>query len=267
MVRDHMTVAAEFVIAIVGLDLPKRRPPIIAVRGCPPAHIADQPRDHALFRDQGGRRVQQGVQVRLDEGLRHHRRNHLRAVDRLAVVRDARGQPRKMGGFGRVAGADHPPAVYEDLRPDLLGDDLSVGGDAPAVRRFEARLQPQERRVLARHAPAAPPQNSPVLDDGVKPPVADLCRRQGRVVPVLGQGAHKRKGPRDVIIGDDKGRAQSLVDVIVHLAQFALDLLVGPALNRPAEINADDLSEDACIDARLIVGWNWHWVTPVSAVW
>ena len=78
------------------------------------------------------RGVDQLLDVGLDEGLRLHRGEHLGAVDRFAVVRDAAGAAGQVGGQLGVAGRDHGPAVDEDLRADLLGDDLAVQGDRAA---------------------------------------------------------------------------------------------------------------------------------------
>ena len=125
-------------------------------------------------RDQGDGGVEQLVDVGLDEGRRLHRGDHLRAVDRLAVVADAGGPAGEVGGQLRIAGGDHRPAVDEDLGADLLGDDLAVEGDRAAVRRGDAVLQAQVGGVLGRVAEAAPPEDRAPLDHVVEPGLADL---------------------------------------------------------------------------------------------
>src|SRR5690242_20795204 len=46
---------------------------------------------------------------------------------------------------------------------------------------------------------------------------------------------------------------RSLIDVMVHLADFGGDLIVGPALDRATEIHPDDLAEHACVDPLDVV--------------
>ncbi len=64
------------------------------------------------------------LDVALDEGLSLHRREHLRAVDRFAVVADAGGAASDIGRELGIARRDHRPAVDEDLRANLLGHDF-----------------------------------------------------------------------------------------------------------------------------------------------
>ena len=94
-----------------------------------------------------------------------------------------------------------------------------------------------------------------VLDEVVEPRLADLLRRQIRVAVVVLHRADEGEGAADVVVGDDQTLVEFVVDVIVDLAEAFLDALVGPALEGPAEVDADDLAEHARVDALLVVGW------------
>jgi hypothetical protein len=89
---------------------------------------------------------------------------------------------------------------------------------------------------------------------------ADLAGGEAGGVAVVRQGADEGERAGDVVVGDDEGDAALLVDVVVHLAQLAHDLLVAPALEGAAQVHADDLTEHAGVDALLVVGGDHNFV-------
>jgi hypothetical protein len=178
----------------------------------------------------------------------------------LPVVADARRAASELGGELRIAGARHRPAVDEDLRSDLLGQHLAAVRRRPGLGRPHPVLQAQERGVLHRYADAAPPVGRPLLDDVVQPRLPDLRRRQVTPVTVIRQRAQEREGPGDVVVRDDERvlalrRLDRRVagDVAPDLAEPVLDLPVRPLLERPAEVDADDLAQHAGVDALGVI--------------
>ncbi len=125
VVRHHVAGAAPFVVAIFRGDQFASLAPI-RFGGVPGADVVDHRCDHRIGGDDAEPGVDQLVDVIFDKGLRLHRRDHLGAVDRFAVVADAGGAAGEIGRHFRIAGGDHRPAVDEDLRSDLLGNDLAV---------------------------------------------------------------------------------------------------------------------------------------------
>ena len=136
-----MAVAAVLVVAIFAGDLFARLAPV-RLPGMPVAHVADQPIDNGVLRNETNRAVDELVDLRLHKGLRLHGSQHLGPVDCFAVVAHAGGAAGQVGGQRRVARGHHGPAVNEDLGTDLFGHDFAVGGDRPALGRdhpvFEA---------------------------------------------------------------------------------------------------------------------------------
>src|SRR5258708_14967269 len=58
----------------------------------------------------------------------------------------------------------------------------------------------------------------------------------------------------------------ALIDIIVDRAELLHDALIGPALEGPAEIAADELAEHASIDALRVIMRNCrHLFTPISS--
>ena len=164
----------------------------------------------------------------------------------------------EVGGELGVAGGDHRPTVDKDLGPYLLGDDLAVERDGATLRGRDAVLEAQVGGVLRRVAHAAPPQDRAALDDVVEPALPDLGRAQVRAVVVILQGAQESEGPGDVVVGDDEGvvpqvQVVPIVDVVVDLAELALDPFVVPPLKRPPQVDADDLAEHPGVDALFVV--------------
>ncbi len=176
MIGHHVAVAAVGVVAIALGDALARRLPL-AVARMPLAQIVIQPRDNRVARDEANGAVEQALDLGLDERLRFHRRQRLRAVDRLAVVADTRGATGQICGQLGVARRDHRPTVDEDLGADLLGHYRAVQRRRAALGRRCAVFQAQERRMLGGIAHAAPPQDRALLDQVVQPGLADLRRR------------------------------------------------------------------------------------------
>ena len=252
VVRDHVAVAAVTVVAVFALDGGERLAPRAVFR-VPLADIADHAVEHTVLRYLGDAGVDQRIDVVLDEGERLHGRQHLGSVDRLAVVRDAPGAAREVGGALGVSRRHHRPPVDEDLRADLFGDHLAVRGHRTAAGRLDAFLQPQVGRVLGRVAETAPPQHGAVLDEVVEPGLPDLRRGQVGVAAVILERPQERERAADVVVGDDERYADLVVHVVVDLAELVFDATVGPALERAPEIDPHDLSEHARVDALLIV--------------
>src|SRR5215813_13960069 len=123
-----MAVPAVLVVAIVSGDLLASLVPV-RVLGVPLSDHADHPVYQAVARDAANGGIEQLIQIALDVSLRFNRGDHLRAVDRFAVMTDAARPPREIGGPFRIARRYHCPAIDEDLRADLLGHDLTVCGN------------------------------------------------------------------------------------------------------------------------------------------
>jgi len=122
MVRHHVAVASVAVIAVMGGDLGPAGVPII-VASMPGADVLHQAADERVRRQHAQADIQQPMHIALDKGLSFQRCKELRRVDRRAVVRDGGRAPRQVSRTLGVAGSDHGPAIDEDLRADLLGDD------------------------------------------------------------------------------------------------------------------------------------------------
>ncbi len=202
---------------------------------------------------QGG--LDELLAIVLHEGQRFHDCQRLSAVDGLAIVADAGRAPRQVGGQVGVAGCNHGPTIDEDLRADLLGNDLAVQRRRPAVRRGDARFEAQVGGVFSGASQAAPPQDGLVLDQVIEPGLADLRGGDLAREAVVGQCADEGESTGDVIIGDDQRHAQPLVHVAADLAQFGHNALITPALEGAAQIHADDLAQHSGVDAFEIIRW------------
>ena len=117
-----------------------------------------------------------------------------------------------------------------------------------------AALQVEPGGVLGRVAGAAPPQDGAILDDVVEPGLADLARRDVGLGAMLLERANEGEGSGDVVVGDDERAFEPVVDVIFDRSELANDAPVGPVLERPAEIDADQLAEHGGVGAFGIVG-------------
>ena len=120
-------------------------------------------------------------------------------------------------------------------------------------RSGDPMLEVQPGGVFGRIAVAAPPQDRALLDDVVEPGLADLLGREVCRGAVVLERAHESEGAGDVVVGDDQRLVQPVVHVIFDRPELLHDLLVGPALERPAEIDAHQLAEHAGIDALEII--------------
>ena len=255
VIRDHVAVATVLVVAVAALDAPEALAPVVAVRRVPLTEVADQARDHRVGGNETHRGVQQGVDVRLRERRRLHRRQHLGAVHRLAVMAHAARLGGQRGGQLRVARRHHGPAVDEDLGADLLCHHLGVEGDGTAARRLDAVLEAQVGGVLGGVAQAAPPQHGALLDQVVEPGAPDVGRAEVGAASEVFQRANEGERARDVVVGDDQRHAEALVHIVGDLTELALDARELPALERAPQVDADDLSQHARVDAFRIVLW------------
>ena len=83
--------------------------------------------------------------------------------------------------------------------------------------------------------------------------MADLRRRNLRVVAVIFQRPYESEGAGDVVISDDQRDVQFVVNVVVDLAQVFCDRFEGPAFKWAAQVNADELAQHASVDAFQII--------------
>ena len=111
-----------------------------------------------------------------------------------------------------------------------------------AVRRDPA-LQIKPSCLFRGIAVPAPPKDRTALDNVIEPCLADLARREIGARPVILERADECESSRDVIVGDDQRTVQPLVDIVLDLAEFMHDPLICPTLERPPEIDADELAE------------------------
>ena len=255
MIRYDMTVAGKFVVPVVILDLLPRVAPVREFRA-PGPHVGDETGDQRIAGNDRQTHVDQMIDIGAEEGLGLHSRQQFGGVDRLAVMAHAACGFGEFGRQPRLARRDQRPSVDEDLRPDLFGDRLPVGRDRTRKRRLDAAFEVQPGRMLGRIAVAAPPQDRSALDDRVEPRLTDLLRREVRCDSVLGQRAHKGECARHIVVGDHERRIEAVMDVIFDRSELLHYALVGPPFEWPADIDADQLAEDAGVDAFEIVGGN-----------
>ncbi len=263
VVRHDVAVARIPVVAVAVLDqLPGRRP--VRVGPVPAANVADQPGDQAIGRDLREPDREQVVDVGRSERLGLHRGPEHGGMHRLAVMADAGGAAGEPCGEAGLAGRHHRPAVDEDLRPDLFGEGRAVHRDRSALRRRDALAQVEPGGVLGGIAVAAPPQDRSLLDEVVEPGAADVARAEVRRDAVVLEGADEGEGAGHVVVGDHERLAEPLVDVVLDRAELAHDPLVGPSLERPPEIDPDQLAQHPGIDALEVVLGDRH--SPSSSV-
>ena len=70
---------------------------------------------------------------------------------------------------------------------------------------------------------------------------------------VIGQGPQKGERASNVVVSQDQQSVEPLMDVVVDLAQLGHDAFVGPALNRAAQIDADDLAQHPGVHTLHVV--------------
>ena len=73
---------------------------------------------------------------------------------------------------------------------------------------------------------------------------------------MLGERANEGEGTGYVVVGHHKRRIEAVMDIIFDRAQFLHDPLIGPSFERSAQIDADQLPQDAGVDAFEIIGGN-----------
>ena len=117
--------------------------------------------------------------------------------------------------------------------------------------------------MLSGVAHTAPPKDRALFDNVVQPTLPDLRRRDRTAVAVVGQCAQKCKCAGNVIVGDDQGHVQMLMDVVVDFAETLTERLVAPALERPAQVDTDQLAQHPGVNSFCIVVWNCHLVSPI----
>src|SRR5690606_37616014 len=61
------------------------------------------------------------------------------------------------------------------------------------------------------------------------------------------------EGAGDIVVGDDQRHLAPLVDVVADLAKLGHDPLVAPALEGPAQVDADDLAQHARVHTLGVV--------------
>ena len=83
---------------------------------------------------------------------------------------------------------------------------------------------------------------------------------------MIRHGPHERERPGDVVVGDDQRHTESLVDVLVDVADLVLDRLVRPALDGAPQVHADDLAEDAGIHPVDVVHGKFRAAPPCGLV-
>src|SRR5271168_3982115 len=168
---------------------------------------------------------------------------------------DARRLLGEARGELRVARRDDRPAVDEYLRADLLRDGSPIGRDRTAHRRRDPAFEIEPRRMFRRVAVAAPPENGALLDDVVEPRLPDFPRREVRARAMVLERANEGERSGDVVVGHDQRTIEAIVNVIFDRSELSDDALIGPVLERPAKVHADQLAEHGGISAVEIVGW------------
>lgn len=132
------------------------------------------------------------------------------------------------------------PTIDEDLRANLLSQRSAIRRDTPRLGRRETLLfKIVKGRMLSGNAIPSPPKDGALLDDLVQPRLSNLFAGEVRIGAVLLQRAHKGKRPRDIVVDDNERRVEFLVDVVLDGAELGGDVLIGPVLEGPAEVDAD----------------------------
>ena len=209
--------------------------------------------DERVAGDERDSLVKEAADVAFHEAEADQGRHHLRRVDGLAIVGDAGGLLRQGDGQRRVAGRHHAEGVDEDLRADLLGDDAAVAGRRSALRRGDSVLQVQKSRVLRRNALAAPPEDALPFEHVVEPGLAEERLRGLRIAPRILEGADEGAGAGDVVVRDHERDVEPIMDVAADGAEALLDGLLVPALEGPAQIDADHLAQQRFVNLLVVV--------------
>ncbi len=158
----------------------------------------------------------------------------------------------------RISRGNHRPGVYKDLSADLFGNSFSVQRDRAASRCGYPLLKTQKRSVLGRVAEPTPPQNRSILDDVIQPGLPDLSCSEIRGISKIRESPDEGESPGDIVICDHQRFAKTFIYVIPDRTEFIHDSLIGPALERATEIDANDLAEYPGIDSLQIIRRNRH---------
>ena len=224
------------------------------MRGVEVHDRADGARILAVLRNKPERFGEDLADPVADERQADAHRNVDAAVDRVAVVHHAGRRARQPRRLLRVAGRDQPPRVDEDLPADLLGDGRAILRNAAAARRRHARPEVQIRRVLGGHAIAAPPEKAVLVGRVVEQRLRDVLRLE--VLRILRQFERAQEEQRAVAVVVGGKRRAVVQGIAVDFAQHPADRLVGPALDRRAVPDADDLAQPSGVDLLQVVLWN-----------
>jgi len=144
-------------------------------------------------------------------------------------------------------------------RPDLLSHHGTVQLRRPGPWRVDTGSEPEVRGVLGRVPQTAPPQDRAIGYELVEPGSRDRLRVQRLVGTYVVEHSRKDERAADVVVGDDQQvvvqrQIGPCVDVARDLAEVAQDPVVGPALERSPEVDADDLAEDPGVHTLVVVG-------------
>ena len=163
VVGHDVAVAAVLVVAVLlGDQLAGRRASRPSSLGVPLADVVDQRGGSAQSRrDEAEADVEQLVEVALDEGLRLHRRQQLRGIDRLAVVADAGGaaRPDRRPAPGRPGATIAQPSM-KICAPICSATDLAVQRDRAAAAAPGCRASAAGRRCARSSCPCRPTRGS-----------------------------------------------------------------------------------------------------------
>ena len=100
---------------------------------------------------------------------------------------DTGGATCQVGRQLRIARGYHRPTVNKYLGADLFSYDLAIQGNRSTCRRLNTFFEPQIRRMLGRISQATPPEDGTFFDEIVEPGLANLSRRNIRIVAIVRQ--------------------------------------------------------------------------------
>ena len=131
MVGHHMAIPAITIVAVLCHNALTRAAPV-TITGMPLAEISIEPGNDRVLGNKPCSHIEQLTQIALDEGQGLHCGQGLSAIDRLAIMADARGTPREIYRPFRITGGDHSPTIDEDLRSNLFSDHFAILSDRSA---------------------------------------------------------------------------------------------------------------------------------------
>jgi len=98
-------------------------------------------------------------------------------------------------------------------------------------------LEVEVGSMFGRDAPAPPPEDGFLLDSVVKPCLANLLSREIWRVAMLCQCADEDECAGNIVIRDHQRGVDSIMDVVVNMAQFLHDALVCPSLEGSTKVD------------------------------